>query len=261
MIIFNGVRCETIEQLEELIVDLSDYQKQCLRNDFNGIPNEIIFADKYKVTDLIHPNFSGLHISKVDFTIHLKENIVLLKKVEMLPNGRPVVARYYYPTVAPENLICTIEFEFVDNSMKFMIERKEYLKYYKEDGTTSDAFLIHKRLYDFTNLKEATESIQERSQARRNIIDEVKVFLNGFIVQKSMMEGKSIAESNMIAMSLGGGFMQNHQNKINAWVETASGDLKPYLLNSSNETQEDFLNWYVQAGVRVRDYFLSRISY
>lgn len=46
MIIFNGVRCETIEQLEELIVDLSDYQKQCLRNDFNGIPNPVQVAIK-----------------------------------------------------------------------------------------------------------------------------------------------------------------------------------------------------------------------
>lgn len=39
MLIYNGIKCEIIEQLEELIVDLSEEQKSFLRNDFNGIPN------------------------------------------------------------------------------------------------------------------------------------------------------------------------------------------------------------------------------
>lgn len=38
-LIYNGVKCETIEQLEDLIINLSDYEKQCLRNDFNNVPN------------------------------------------------------------------------------------------------------------------------------------------------------------------------------------------------------------------------------
>lgn len=39
MIILNGVRVETLEQLEEAIVNLTEYEKECLRNDFYGIPN------------------------------------------------------------------------------------------------------------------------------------------------------------------------------------------------------------------------------
>lgn len=39
-IIYDGVKCDTIDQLEELIIDLDDYQKQCLRNDFYGIENQ-----------------------------------------------------------------------------------------------------------------------------------------------------------------------------------------------------------------------------
>jgi hypothetical protein len=42
MLIYNGVLCETIEQLEDLITDLSEEQKQFLRNDFNGLPNQVI---------------------------------------------------------------------------------------------------------------------------------------------------------------------------------------------------------------------------
>jgi hypothetical protein len=262
---YNGVVYTELSELQLAIADLSDYQKQCIVNDFNGVINESNDGSTdpltLKVKSLIHPNFLNLDISKVDFTVHLKENITLIKKVDMLQNGRPSVAKYYYPTVSAENLICSIDFVFIDNPLKFMVERTESLKYYKNNGDFVGPYLIHKRTYDFNNLKEATESIQERSTARRNIIDEVKVFLNGFIVNKSIAEGMSLSAASVNAMVLGGGFMQLHQNKINAWIETASGDLKPYLLNANNETQEAFLDWNIQAGVRVRDYFIQRISY
>lgn len=38
-LIYNGILCNTIEQLEAQIGDLSDAQKTFIRNDFNGIPN------------------------------------------------------------------------------------------------------------------------------------------------------------------------------------------------------------------------------
>jgi hypothetical protein len=41
MIIINGTKCFTIEEVEAQIVDLSDEQKQMMRNDFNGIPNVV----------------------------------------------------------------------------------------------------------------------------------------------------------------------------------------------------------------------------
>ena len=39
-IIYNGVKYTEIEQLEEAISALSEEQKQMVRNDFNGIPNQ-----------------------------------------------------------------------------------------------------------------------------------------------------------------------------------------------------------------------------
>lgn len=45
-IIYNGIKCETVEHLEELIVDLSEEQKVMLRNDFNGIPNTTELSQK-----------------------------------------------------------------------------------------------------------------------------------------------------------------------------------------------------------------------
>jgi hypothetical protein len=41
-IIINGIKCETIEQVEEQIISLSEEQKNIIRNDFNGVPNESI---------------------------------------------------------------------------------------------------------------------------------------------------------------------------------------------------------------------------
>lgn len=242
---------ESLPNQQEIVDLVSSFDPET-----SGLP-----VNPLRVSALLHDNFIGLAPSKIDFTIHLKENITLIKKVEMLANGRPLVAKYYWPSVAEDNLICEIDYEFTDNAMKFMVDRKEKLKYYREDGSFAGPFTIHHRIYDFNKLKEATESIQERVQARRNIIDEIKVFLNGFIVQKSMLEGMNQGQANVEAMTLGGGFMQAHQAKINAWVETAAGDLKPYLQNANNDTQEPFLDWYIQAGVRVRDYFLNRITY
>lgn len=214
-----------------------------------------------RVSALLHDNFKSNSPSKIDFTLHLMDNVLLIKKVDMAKNGRPVQAKYYSPTISPSNLIATIDYGFVDNAMKFMIERTESLKYYRNDGEAVGPFLIHKRTYDFANIREATESIQERSTARRNIIDEIKVFLNGFIVAKTMAQGADIVTANITAMSLGGAFMSTHNVKINAFVETAANDLKTYLINASGANQEPFLEWHVSTGVRVRDYFVDRISY
>lgn len=39
--IINGVRCNTIEELEVQIASLSEDQKQFIRNDFNNVKNEV----------------------------------------------------------------------------------------------------------------------------------------------------------------------------------------------------------------------------
>lgn len=39
MMIINGVTCTTLAEVEAQIVNLSESQKQAIRNDFNGIPN------------------------------------------------------------------------------------------------------------------------------------------------------------------------------------------------------------------------------
>jgi hypothetical protein len=40
MIIINGITITSAEQLEEAIANMTEYEKQCLRNDFYGTPND-----------------------------------------------------------------------------------------------------------------------------------------------------------------------------------------------------------------------------
>jgi hypothetical protein len=40
MISVNGITITTPEQLEEVIANMSEYEKTCVRNDFYGIPNQ-----------------------------------------------------------------------------------------------------------------------------------------------------------------------------------------------------------------------------
>ncbi len=40
MLSINGITIKTTEQLEEVIANMSENEKTCLRNDFHGIPNQ-----------------------------------------------------------------------------------------------------------------------------------------------------------------------------------------------------------------------------
>lgn len=70
-LIHNGIRCNTIEELEVQIAELSEEQKQLLRNDFNGIPN-VAVSPIYNVTPRqmrIALVMSGISLSTIDVMI------------------------------------------------------------------------------------------------------------------------------------------------------------------------------------------------
>jgi len=47
---YNGIKIHSIEELEQAIANLSENEKQCLRNDFNGVPNTIPISVPRSVT-------------------------------------------------------------------------------------------------------------------------------------------------------------------------------------------------------------------
>lgn len=72
MIILNGIRCETIEQLEEQMTGLSESEKTYLRNDFNGVPNTpitgaILITPRQLRLALV---LSGINLQDIEDTIN-----------------------------------------------------------------------------------------------------------------------------------------------------------------------------------------------
>ncbi len=70
-LIYNGTLCNTVEELEVQIVDLSEEQRQMLRNDFKGIPNTQV-SPIYNVTPRqmrIALVMSGISLSTIDAMI------------------------------------------------------------------------------------------------------------------------------------------------------------------------------------------------
>lgn len=214
---------------------------------------------KLKVFDFLQAEFKHYHPSKIDFTMHLKTNVLLEKKVIMLSNGRPFVAKYYYPDSTNEdNLIAEIKFEFIDNSSKFMVERKEWLGYYLGDGTIPEYYLIHHRKYNFNVVKEAAESLQERVDARSNIIQEVKIVSHNAILKDYLMKGKTMTEANFLAIQDGGTFFNEFRQQISNFIEVADPSFKNAVYS---DTKYSLLNLYAATNVTVRQYVYSRLNY
>jgi hypothetical protein len=72
MIYVNGILITTIEQLEEVIANMSEYEKTCIRNDFHGIPNTATIPIQ-SVTPRqmrIALNRSGVSLEMVEATIN-----------------------------------------------------------------------------------------------------------------------------------------------------------------------------------------------
>lgn len=72
MISVNGVTITTIEQLEEVIAHMSEYEKTCVRNDFYGIPNEPIVTVRAVTPRQMRLalSMSGISLSTIETVIN-----------------------------------------------------------------------------------------------------------------------------------------------------------------------------------------------
>lgn len=217
---------------------------------------------RLKVLDLVDEKFKNYHPAKIDFTIHLKPNVVLNKKVTMLKNGRPEKAEYSY-NGAP---ICEIRFEFQVNAQNFVTRRTEKLCYIQGNGQKGETYLIKDKIYDMTNFSDRAEIVEERSDARQYIMKEIKAVLNDvlgyyFIVLPPSNEKKTPKELWKIA----GDFWSAYSSDIDSWYNTATEEFKNRIL--ADDTF-DFLNLIVppafsqEADAKtVRQYIINRITY
>jgi len=235
------------------ILTLAQYQEYISNQ--NAIQDSSA-ATELRILELVHPNFIDNDPSKIDFTIHLLPNVILTKKITMAKNGRPIVAKYYHPL--KNTLVAEIQYVFTDNASKFMIERKEILGYYQNNNICSEYYVIHKRNYDFNIINEATDSLNERIQARQSIFQEIKITIYGFLVQYFMSQGQSFYDANINALLIGKNFFNTFRPDIADFIEVASGDFKNNVLSDINYS---WLNENIAPLVSVRFYIADRLTY
>ena len=85
MLYINGIKCETSEELEVAIVDFDEYQKECARNDFNGIPNAPILQ-------LVPESVTPRQLRIALFSIGITESIIDAM-LNSLPDPTKTIAR------------------------------------------------------------------------------------------------------------------------------------------------------------------------
>ena len=132
----------------------------------------------YKISDLLEKEFDVFTISSVDFTQHLKGEFALDKRLERDTDFRPLHAIYSDLGVD----YARIRFEFTFHpEMGLMVDRKEWLAYYKTDDSLGTEFLISHRTFDLTNSEEFQQSTDEAIKLREDIVGHIKTTISGVV--------------------------------------------------------------------------------
>lgn len=202
------------------------------------------------VMEYVDDKYISYPPSKIDFRLHLKENIYLQKDVVLLPNGRPQKSLYTYNGF----LIAEIEFTFQVNVFNFMTRRTEKLSYYKRNGTKSDQWIIADDFYNVENQYHLREMMKERSESRSLILEGIKAFLNGVLAKYYIPQGKTYPE----ILAIVGDFWNVYSNDIDSWINVGSPKFSD---NLASDNVFIFLDAEISSGVTVRAYILNKISY
>lgn len=226
--------------------------------------NRAVMANKtrLKVLDLVDDSFKRFHPSKIDFTIHLRPDVVLNKETKMLKNGRPEKAEYYYQG----EKICEIKFEFDVSPLNFVTARRELLGYVQGDGQIAQYFLIRNKTFDMSNFADKSEVVEERVSARQYIMKEIKAVLNDvlgyyYIIAAPPESRKTPQELWKIA----GDFWTKYSGDIDAWYNTATEEFKDKILADTEFAFMDLIAPTVitqeAENKSVRQYIIDRITY
>ena len=179
MLNYNGTLCTTLEQLEELIVDLAEDQKQFLRNDFNGVSNEGLVANplKVKIYDYLSNTPLGSIYEppiRVDFVTGLD---IKLHRKSTLVKGECIREDFYASAfvnpisgvVTYENLIVKEETVYTRNPLGFPVYKTSKISYALEDGT------FHSTTKTITKMYSSLEQISEGKVRRGNLVDNLQL--------------------------------------------------------------------------------------
>lgn len=250
--IVESISQRTVEGLVITEVLLSEAPNLEVDQDIINIVNAHVPTEKkHKVDALIDNNFKHYPIHKIDFTSHLKKNVVLAKSVHKSLNGRPQKSEY----LLNGEKIAKIRWEFMDAPGGLYIDKKLYLSYYSENGDDGEEFLIEHEIIDFMIPNQLEKSIKERVIARESIVGEIKAVCSGAlqVVFQETLE-------NIVIMIKP--FWDATKLDRENFIELAITDWRDAISLIDTTAEYGWLDTPVDAnGTTCKDYMLYRLGY
>lgn len=194
-LISNGVA------LDQFFVDKFDKNAESYLSDFADYP--------YLIRKYVSDEFLDFPIENIDFKIHLKSDCAVVKfDRNFSMNGKPEYVRYKINN----DIIAKRKWEFIVNSVtNFPEDVKEYLAYYKSDGTLGDYFLIKHDNYD--PIEDSDEIMTQLSRPRKNIVKQLK----GLVYKNLSVADPSLSHENKLLMSAE--FFNDYAAVLNVFIE------------------------------------------
>jgi hypothetical protein len=220
-------------------------------SDFSFLEEQKVLGKDLLIQNNLEERFKTYNFNSVDFKRHLKPEIALNKKVTRREDGRPDKAEYFFDVAA------TINFYFIIDSDSGLVQRRtEELVYKKLDNTDSPKARIKDKIYDLNNSYDAAKVLEERRHGRALILDEIKATLLGVL---------SLANPNLTStqvIGLGVQFFHDKEVLVNDFINLGTEDFKNDLANINlGTTTYTWLLVEISAGVNLRDYIVSRLTY
>lgn len=207
----------------------------------------------YRVSDLVSASFDDYPINSVDFTLHLKPDVVLTKKVVKSASGRPTVAEYRYQ----DELICKITFIFeVDPSTALVSRRKEVLNYLKKDGGLSPDVLLKDKTFNFSDPSDLEVAMREREDGRHSVLSQLKGMTIGVI------QAYNPQMSSMDVVNLVRDFWDDTATERDDFIELGDNSFRDFIvaIDLSN-TPYSWLAYQIQPNVTIKDYYVQSLSF
>lgn len=267
MININGTLITTEIQLEEILAttSMTDFEKQCTRNDFNNISNDsiTIVSSKIKIYNFI----SSTPISnkneppiRTDFVTGLD---IKLHRKSILVKGECVREEFYQtasvnPTtgaVTYSNLIIKEENTFIRNTLGFPVIKTATISYALEDGTFHTITKVTTKVYS------SLEQIDEGKTRRGNLVDGLQMPCIGLI--SIALTGTSNPTTAVILE--GRRFLSDYKTEFESFVGASDKTILSCLTDTihakyiavSNYSWIDTMTPY---GITIRQFLINELT-
>jgi len=212
-------------------------------------------VSNYKIAPYVDVNFIDDRIHLVDFKRQLKANIALTKKTYRSSDGRPTYNEYFYNN----ELMAKIYFIFESNENNLLTRRTEKLVYIKNDGSEGDLITIKDKIYDITDVSDASLIVQERVNARIYLVDSLNIFILGVLAQYHPTNTQN--ENIMMVLPYWNEIESERMMFINLGLPDWKDSMAAIDINNLS-TDHTWLGYVIDAnGTTVRDYAYNILNY